>query len=66
MRIAFFSCQEFIAGFYTAHRDLARQDVDLVVCLGDYIYEQAYAYNRLAQRARAPATTRPPTARRRR
>ena len=43
MRIAFFSCQEFIAGFYHAHADLARQDVDLVVCLGDYIYEQSYA-----------------------
>ena len=43
MRIAFFSCQEFIAGFYAAHRDLAAQDVDLVVCLGDYIYEQAFA-----------------------
>jgi alkaline phosphatase D len=43
VRIAFFSCQEFIAGFYASHRDLAAQDVDLVVCLGDYIYEQAYA-----------------------
>lgn len=44
VRIAFFSCQEFIAGFYTAHADLAAQDdLDLVVCLGDYIYEQAFA-----------------------
>jgi alkaline phosphatase D len=43
VRVAFFSCQEFIAGFYTAHADLARQDVDLVVCLGDYIYERAFA-----------------------
>jgi alkaline phosphatase D len=43
VRIAFFSCQEFIAGYYTAHADLARQDVDLVVCLGDYVYEQAFA-----------------------
>jgi alkaline phosphatase D len=43
VRVAFFSCQEFIAGFYTAHADLAQQDVDLVVCLGDYIYEQAFA-----------------------
>lgn len=42
--IAFLSCQEFIAGHYHAHRDLAgRDDVDLVVCLGDYIYEQAFA-----------------------
>ena len=43
-RIAFFSCQEYIAGFYYAHMDLAaREDIDLVVCLGDYIYEQAFA-----------------------
>ncbi len=43
VRIAFFSCQEFIAGHYAAHADLATQDVDLVVCLGDYVYEQAFA-----------------------
>jgi len=43
VRIGFFSCQEFIAGFYAAHRDLAEQDLDLVVCLGDYIYEQGFA-----------------------
>jgi alkaline phosphatase D len=42
LRIAFFSCQEFTAGYYHAHRDLLTQDVDLVVCLGDYIYEKAY------------------------
>src|SRR3954470_22867304 len=42
VRIGFFSCQEFTAGYYHAHADLARQDVDLVICLGDYIYEKAY------------------------
>ena len=42
LRIAFFSCQEFVAGYYHAHRDLAAQDVDLVVCLGDYVYEKAF------------------------
>jgi alkaline phosphatase D len=42
LRIAFFSCQEFTAGYYHAHRDLLTQDVDVVVCLGDYIYEKAY------------------------
>jgi len=44
VRIAFFSCQEYIAGYYQAHQDLAaRDDIDLVVCLGDYVYEQAFA-----------------------
>lgn len=45
LRIAFFSCERFVHGYYTAHRDLASlaldpaTDVDLVVCLGDYVYE---------------------------
>jgi len=44
LTIAFFSCQEYIAGYYHAHADLAtRDDVDLVVCLGDYIYEHGFA-----------------------
>ena len=43
MRIAFFSCQDWMAGFYGAHADLAaRDDIDVVVCLGDYVYERAY------------------------
>jgi alkaline phosphatase D len=42
VRIAFFACQDFLVGNYAAHRDLAANDVDLAVCLGDYIYEQAF------------------------
>src|SRR3954469_12501884 len=42
VRIGFFSCQEVTAGSYHAHADLAKQDLDLVICLGDYIYEKAY------------------------
>ena len=43
MRIGFFSCQEWNGGFYTAHAALAEeQDLDVVVCLGDYIYERNY------------------------
>ena len=41
VRIGFFSCQNFAAGFYTAHAGLVQEkDLDLVICLGDYIYEQ--------------------------
>lgn len=41
VRIGFFSCQNFAAGFYTAHAGLLEEkDLDLVICLGDYIYEQ--------------------------
>jgi alkaline phosphatase D len=40
VRIAFFACQKWNAGHYGAHATIAAlEDVDLVVCLGDYIYE---------------------------
>ena len=39
LRFAYVSCQNYVHGFYTAYADLAQQDVDLVVHLGDYIYE---------------------------
>ena len=42
VRIGFFSCQDYQAGYYTAHAALAREDVDLIVCLGDYIYERSF------------------------
>jgi alkaline phosphatase D len=40
VRIGVFSCQKYHQGFYTAHQGLAQEDLDLVVCLGDYIYEE--------------------------
>jgi alkaline phosphatase D len=39
MRFAFASCQMFEHGYYTAYGHMAREDLDLVVHLGDYIYE---------------------------
>jgi alkaline phosphatase D len=39
LRFAFVSCQHYEAGFYTAYRHLAAEDLDLVAHLGDYIYE---------------------------
>ena len=42
VRVAFFSCQAYQSGYYTAHRGLAQEkDLDLVCAIGDYIYEQA-------------------------
>jgi alkaline phosphatase D len=41
VRIGFFSCQKFHQGYFTAHRGLAADDdLDLVVSLGDYVYEE--------------------------
>jgi alkaline phosphatase D len=45
VRIAFFSCQAYEAGYYGAHAALSREDVDLVVCVGDYIYERAFGFD---------------------
>jgi alkaline phosphatase D len=39
VRVGFFSCQAWESGFYTAHAGLANEDLDLVVALGDYVYE---------------------------
>lgn len=41
LRLAAVSCQAYHDGYYTAHRHLAEEDVDLVFHLGDYLYEYA-------------------------
>ncbi|MER7563023.1 alkaline phosphatase D family protein [Streptomyces sp. NPDC097941] len=35
------SCQAYHDGYYTAHRHLSQDDVDVVLHLGDYLYEYA-------------------------
>ncbi|GAB3441221.1 alkaline phosphatase D family protein [Streptomonospora sediminis] len=39
MAFAFASCQKWDQGHYTAYEHLAQEDLDLVLHLGDYIYE---------------------------
>jgi alkaline phosphatase D len=39
LRFAFVSCQQYEQGLYTAYQHLAKEDLDLVAHLGDYIYE---------------------------
>ena len=39
LRFAFVSCQNYEQGHYTAYQHLAQADLDLVLHLGDYIYE---------------------------
>jgi len=39
LRFAFASCQNYSQGYYTAHANLAREDLQVVFFLGDYIYE---------------------------
>lgn len=45
LRFSFASCQMFEQGYYTAHRHMAQEDLDLVVFLGDYIYEHSWGNN---------------------
>jgi alkaline phosphatase D len=42
VRFAFWSCQDYTHGYYNAHEAMAREDLDFVVCLGDYIYDETY------------------------
>ena len=47
LRFAFASCQHFEYGYFTVLEHLAQAELDLVVHLGDYIYEYAGADNRV-------------------
>lgn len=40
LRFAFASCQNMQAGHWSAYRNMADEDIDLLVFLGDYIYEE--------------------------
>ena len=64
LRIGFYSCQSYEAGYFTAQAALAKEkDLDLVLCLGDYIYEHHY-YDGPAAAPTRPARTRTATCRR--
>ncbi len=45
LRFAFASCQHYEQGLFTAYEHMAKDDLDLVVHLGDYIYEYAAREN---------------------
>ncbi|GAB2686161.1 alkaline phosphatase D family protein [Nocardia thraciensis] len=46
LRFAFASCQAWHSGYFTAYEHLSAEDLDLVVHLGDYIYEQVWMLGR--------------------
>jgi alkaline phosphatase D len=39
LQFAFASCQSYQEGYYTAYKHLVQEEIELVVFLGDYIYE---------------------------
>ncbi|MFC4563378.1 alkaline phosphatase D family protein [Nocardiopsis mangrovi] len=50
LSFAMTSCQAWYHGHYTAYRDIAEQDIDLVLFLGDYIYEYGITAANLRRR----------------
>ncbi len=57
MRFAFASCQHFEAGLYTAYEHMAREPLDLILFLGDYIYEGPQRRNGVRQHVGPETTT---------
>jgi alkaline phosphatase D len=54
LRFAFVSCSNYTGGYFTAYRGLAaRDDLDLVLHLGDYVYEYGNAEDRYGPAALA-------------
>ncbi len=41
-KMAFASCQQYEMGYFKAYRDMVAQDPDLILHLGDYIYESTW------------------------
>ncbi|MFC3962009.1 alkaline phosphatase D family protein [Nocardia jiangsuensis] len=54
MRFAFASCQSWTSGYFTAYDHMSREDLDLVVHLGDYIYEMGWIRGRAGQEVWEP------------
>jgi alkaline phosphatase D len=57
LRFAFASCQQYEHGYYTAYRHMAEEDLDLVVHLGDYIYELSWGGNLVRSHGTPECTT---------
>lgn len=58
MTFAFASCQQYEHGYYTAYKHMAKEKLDLVFHLGDYIYE--YGPNEYVSKTGMSGRTAPP------
>lgn len=59
VRFAFASCQQYEQGWFSAYRDMAARDLDLVVHLGDYIYERSWGSRHVREHGVGIPTTLP-------
>jgi len=57
LRFAFASCQQYEQGWFSAYRHMAGDDLDLVVFLGDYIYESSWGREHVRKHNRPEAYT---------
>jgi alkaline phosphatase D len=60
MRFAFASCSHWETGYFSAYRHMAAENPDLIIFLGDYIYEYTYpavAAERIVRRHDGPTAT---------
>lgn len=57
LRFAFASCQQYEEGFYGAYRHMSKEDLDLVIHLGDYIYETSKSENKVRSHVRPEPIT---------
>jgi len=60
VRFAFFSCADYTHGYYNAYEKMAGEDLDFVVCLGDYIYSETYHSKETGTSVREDRIGRPP------
>ena len=45
LRFAFACCQQYEQGYFVAYRHMVQEDLDLVIHVGDYIYESSWGRN---------------------
>ncbi len=56
-RFAFASCQQYEQGYFAAHRRISEEELDLVLFLGDYIYEISYGRTKVRAHGSPPPMT---------
>lgn len=57
LRLALASCQQYEQGYFGAYRHMAREDLDLVVHVGDYIYELSWGPHHVRKHGTGIPTT---------
>ncbi|HTF61856.1 MAG TPA: alkaline phosphatase D family protein [Edaphobacter sp.] len=55
-KFAFISCQHYENGYYNVHREIAQDDLDVVLFLGDYMYEHHTKNSVRRHRLDSPST----------